>query len=138
MAGYSKRSLSEKLGIKPNYRCVILKAPDEYVKSLNLATKQLYTSYSQDRAEIVQYFATLREELTREFPRLTKQMLPSGMLWISWPKKASKTNADLDENVVRVIGLSSRVVDVKVIAIDDTWSGLKFVYRLKHRAELST
>jgi len=69
----------------------------------------------------------------RALPRLARRIERDGALWISWPKRASGVSTDLDENVVRAIGLASSLVDVKVCAVDDTWSGLKFVYRLADR-----
>jgi len=72
-------------------------------------------------------------KLEEGFPKLMKALKPTGMLWVSWPKKASKMPSDLDENIVREIGLAAGLVDVKVIAVDENWSGLKFVYRLRDR-----
>ena len=87
---------------------------------------------------MVQCFTTSSEGLSREFSKLTSQMLLDGMLLILWPKKSSGGAADLDENIIWAIGLSSWVVDVKVIATDDTCSGLKFVDRIQNRSDLST
>lgn len=74
-----------------------------------------------------------RSALAKEFQRITKQLAPSGMLWVSWPKKSSGVATDLDENVIREIGLAAGLVDVKVCAVTDVWSGLKFVRRVKDR-----
>ncbi len=134
MAGYSNRTLAEKLGIRTTTTCLIINAPDGYISSLNIEIKQLYTSYSHEEVEMIQFFTSSKEELIREIPRLLKHMSQDGMLWISWPKKASGVKTDLDENIIRAIGLSSRVVDVKVIAIDEIWSALKFVSRLRDRS----
>jgi hypothetical protein len=78
-------------------------------------------------------FTKSRAELTREFARIAKDLAPAGMLWTSWPKKSSGVATDLDENVVREIGLDAGLVDVKVCAVTEVWSGLKFVRRLKDR-----
>jgi hypothetical protein len=78
-------------------------------------------------------FTTSREQLSGEFARLSKQLAPAGMLWISWPKKSSGMATDLNENVVREIGLRGGLVDVKVCAVSEVWSGLKFVRRVKDR-----
>jgi hypothetical protein len=71
--------------------------------------------------------------LTKEFKRIAKSLAPAGMLWVSWPKRSSGVKTDLDENIVREIGLAAGLVDVKVCAVTDVWSGLKFVRRLKDR-----
>lgn len=78
-------------------------------------------------------FTKSKAELTKEFARLAKVLSPAGMLWISWPKKSSGVATNLDENVVRDIGLAAGLVDVKVCAVTEVWSGLKFVRRLKDR-----
>lgn len=78
-------------------------------------------------------FTKSKTELTREFKSISKRLAPAGMLWVSWPKKSSGVAADLDENVVREIGLAAGLVDVKVCAVTETWSGLKFVRRVKDR-----
>ena len=78
-------------------------------------------------------FTKSRTELARDFPRLTRALAPAGMLWVSWPKKSSGVATDLDENVVRKIGLEAGLVDVKVCAVTEVWSGLKFVRRVKDR-----
>jgi hypothetical protein len=78
-------------------------------------------------------FTTSKPALAKEFQRITKRLAPSGMLWVSWPKKSSGVTTDLDENVIREIGLAAGLVDVKVCAVTDVWSGLKFVRRVKDR-----
>jgi len=78
-------------------------------------------------------FATGRAALEKRFARLARAIAPSGSLWISWPKKSSGKKTDLDENVVRAVGLENGLVDVKVCAVDETWSALKFVVRVKDR-----
>lgn len=78
-------------------------------------------------------FVTARSELVKSFPRLRDRLVANGMLWVSWPKKASGVTTDLSEGIVRTIGLELGLVDVKVCAVDETWSGLKFVRRLKDR-----
>ena len=83
--------------------------------------------------DVVVFFATRRAELERRFDALARTVEPAGGLWIAWPKKTSCVATDLTENVVRDVGLSHGLVDNKVCAVDDTWSGLRFVYRLKDR-----
>jgi len=89
---------------------------------------------SQDFAlDFVMVFTKSRAHLAREFGRMAKLLAPAGMLWVSWPKKSSGVASDLDENVVRDIGLAAGLVDVKVCAVTDVWSGLKFVRRVRDR-----
>jgi hypothetical protein len=83
--------------------------------------------------DLLLYFADSRKDLETLFPKLAKTLVSNGMLWISWPKKASKIQTDLNENIVREIGLQAGLVDVKVCAVTEKWSGLKFVIRVKDR-----
>lgn len=83
--------------------------------------------------DFIHFFTRAAAELESRFPQLKAALAFDGMLWVSWPKKASKVNSDLDENVVREVGLRNGLVDVKVAAVDEVWSGLKFVYRLEDR-----
>jgi hypothetical protein len=133
-AGYSKRSLVEKLGIKEGIAIAILNAPPVYSVILgdlpkNVTVTQLLT----EQLTFIQFFTKSREELEKIFPSLKETLSYDGTLWISWPKLSSKIPTDLNENIVMQIGLENGLVDVKVIAIDEVWSGLKFVYRLKDR-----
>ena len=132
MAGYSKRSLVEKLGIKEGTEILILNAPQDYDQSLS----PLPSGVSQKKkliesAGFIQFFTKQKQELLKEFPRLKKHLRPKGILWISWPKGASKVKTDLNENIVREIGLANGMVDIKVCAVDEIWSGLRFAFRLK-------
>jgi hypothetical protein len=134
MAGYSGTPLVQKIGIKPGDRVVLRNHPASFVKDLG---KLPDGAQSSDRlsgkANVVIYFTDKRAALEKDFFRLSDALVPDGMLWIGWPKKASGRATDLTENVVREIGLERGLVDVKVCAIDGTWSGLKFVIRLKDR-----
>jgi len=133
-AGYSKRSLVEKLGIKPGYHIRLVNAPQSYEKLLGAFPDgvQMLDQSAID-LDFIHFFTVHRHELAAEFPALARQIKPAGMLWVSWPKRAAKVETDLDENIVREVGLASGLVDVKIAAIDETWSGLKFVVRLKDR-----
>jgi hypothetical protein len=84
--------------------------------------------------DLIQYFTTERVAYEHDFPRLRDALNTAGMLWVSWPKRAAKMKTDLDENFIREFGLANGLVDVKVIAVDERWSGLKFVRRLKDRS----
>lgn len=135
-AGYSSRTLAEKLGIKPAMRACLLGAPPGYREALGAALAHVELIASPEAAadlDFVHVFVTARAELAALFPPVKAALAPGGSLWVSWPKKAAKMPTDLDENVVRELGLAAGLVDVKVAAIDPVWSGLKFVYRLKDR-----
>ena len=137
-AGYSKRSLTEKLGIKPGARVAILGAPRGYARTLGpLPPGAGLVATARGKCDLVHAFVTSRAELAHGFAKLVSRIESDGALWISWPKKSSGVAGDLDENEVRAIGLAYGLVDVKVCAVDDTWSGLKFVYRLADRPKKS-
>jgi hypothetical protein len=133
-AGYSKRSLSDKLGIKPGTRIIALGAPADYGKLLGPLPEGTTISTRLGRAsQFVHRFVTQRSELERAFPAIDANLADDGIAWISWPKKASGKATDLTEDVVRAIGLPLGLVDVKVCAVDEIWSGLKFVRRKEKR-----
>ncbi len=134
MAGYSKRTLVEKLGIKSGTRVVFLHQPDGYERTLGVLPPDVQASLAlQPMSDFIQLFTTSRRSLTQDFPALTKAVAVAGQVWIPWPKGAAKLNTDLNENIVREIGLAAGMLDVKVCAVAETWSGLKFVFRLKDR-----
>lgn len=133
-AGYSQRSLVEKLGIKPRTRIAILQAPRGYRAALGKLPPgvRIVTSL-RGPCPVIQFFAKTRVELERKFAGLVRALEPAGALWVSWPKKASGVSTDLTEDVVRNVALAGGLVDVKVAAVDDVWSGLKLVRRLTDR-----
>lgn len=131
MAGYSGTPLAKKLGIKQKFRVVLVGMPAGVRAEIKEALASCVTASSGLDFAIV--FAKSATELKKEFSRVAKTLAPAGMLWVSWPKKSSGVVTDLDENVVRGIGLAAGLVDVKVCAVDEVWSGLKFVVRVKDR-----
>lgn len=137
-AGYSKRPLAEKLGIKAGFRIAILNAPASYLTDTldGLPAGLDVLNELRGPLDFIQYFTLSRDELAGQFPALRAALTQRGALWISWPKGGPKAKiaTDLDENVVREIGLAAGLVDVKVAAVDHVWSGLKFVCRVKDRA----
>ncbi len=134
VAGYSGKALIAKLGIKPGATIAILHAPKGYDRTLGALPAQVKRKNgSTGPLDVVQFFTSEKRELERKFRALARALAPAGMLWISWPKKASRVATDLTEDVIRAIGLAHGLVDVKVAAVDDVWSGLKFVRRLKDR-----
>lgn len=133
-AGYSGTPLSQKLGIKPNYSVALLDMPPEVKAELRDALKTCQiVNDGRGRLDFIHLFVTRKPQLEKCFARLAKQLAPAGMLWVSWPKKMSRMASDLDENVVRKIGLEAGLVDVKVCAVTEVWSGLKFVIRKQDR-----
>jgi len=136
MAGYSGTPLVKKIGIKENFNAAILNAPPGLVKTLDLPEGVRVNSRSQQALDLVWLFVKTRRELETKFLVCAAKLAPAGIFWISWPKKASGVATDLNENVVREIGLARGMVDVKVCAVDEVWSGLKFVFRLQDRARL--
>lgn len=132
--GYSKKALATKLGIKEGIRIALLNQPKNYCEALGELPPGVSIAKSlRGTLDFIHFFTKSRKEFERTFPRLKKNLAKDGMLWISWPKGSSNVKTDLSENIVIEIGLKNGLVDVKVAAIDETWSGLKFVYRLKDR-----
>jgi hypothetical protein len=128
--GYSGKPLPEKLGLKPGMRVYVDGGPDHTAELLGGAA---YTARLPRQADVTLLFTTTRARLERRLPLVVDRTVTDGMVWVCWPKKAAKVPTDLDENVVRRVGLDLGVVDVKVAAVDATWSGLKFVRRLEDR-----
>jgi hypothetical protein len=134
VAGYSGKPLVQKLGIKAGATIAIFNAPRGYDRILGKVPQQVTRKATlAGPLDFIQFFTTQRQEVERRFAALARALAPAGMLWISWPKKASGVATDLTEDVIRVIGLAHGLVDVKVAAVDEVWSGLKFVRRLKDR-----
>ena len=131
MAGYSGTPLPKKLGIKDQFRVALLAMPADVNAELKGTLAGCRTA--KDNLDFAMMFVKTRAELKKRFASTAKQLAPAGMLWVSWPKKTSGLASDLDENVVREIGLDAGLVDVKVCAVNEIWSGLKFVRRVKDR-----
>jgi hypothetical protein len=134
MPGYSGTPLPKKLGIKDGFRVSLVGAPADVLAELKepLAGCNVVGD-RKTPLEFAMIFTKSRSELEKEFKRVSKALAPAGMLWISWPKKSSGVATDVTENIVRDTGLAIGLVDVKVCAVTDIWSGLKFVRRLKDR-----
>jgi hypothetical protein len=137
MAGYSGTPLVKKLGIKPGANIVFVSAPPDYTSELDLPLDVTVNSRSGKPLDFAQLFVKRETELRQKFSEYAKRLSASGMLWVSWPKKSSGVTTDLSENVVRKIGLNAGLVDVKICAVNEIWSGLKFVFRLKDRAKVN-
>ncbi len=135
MAGYSGTPLPKKLGIKDGYRVVLLDSPADVKTELKNALANCHIA-KDEPVDFAMIFVKTAGELKKQFPRFASRLAPAGMLWVSWPKKASGLATDLSENEVRKIGLEAGLVDVKVCAVSEVWSGLKFVRRVKDRAKM--
>ncbi len=134
MPGYSGTPLAKKLGIKPGMRVAFLGAPEGYADALDLPEGvRVFKRVAKDM-DLIQVFTTSRAELERRWDALAAAIWPAGVLWVSWPKRASKVPTDMTEDVVRDVALPRDFVDVKVCAVDDVWSGLKLVVRKEKRA----
>jgi hypothetical protein len=132
MAGYSGTPLLKKLGIKEGFRCQVLNAPDSYWDWLSPLPKDVGIDTKRE-VDFVHLFVKDRKSFEKLFKEQKKRLKKTGMMWISWPKKSSKVPTDLDENLIREFGIKNGLVDVKVCAVDEIWSGLKFVFRLSDR-----
>jgi len=132
--GYSHKSLSAKLGIKPGHRIHVVNAPRD-LDSLYapLPDGVAWTGANARRLDIVHLFTQSRSELQRQLPRALRRIRQDGVIWVSWPKKSSGVTTDVTEDVVRQVALPLLLVDVKVCAVDAIWSGLKLVVRKEHR-----
>jgi len=137
MAGYSGTPLVKKLGIKPGFNAAFINAPGNFISQLDLPEDVNVRSRTfRGKLDFILLFVKSRAELSKSFSVYASKLTANGMMWISWPKKASGVKTDLTDNVVREIGLAAGLVDVKVCAVDDIWSGLKFVYRLQDRPKM--
>lgn len=134
VAGYSGTPLPQKLGIRPGARVALLRAPDGFERALQpLPDGVRLRTQARGAQDVVLFFATRLAELERRFDGLARAVEPDGGLWIAWPKRTAGVATDLRENLVRDVGLAHGLVDNKVCAVDDTWSGLRFVYRVADR-----
>jgi hypothetical protein len=134
MAGYSGTPLSTKLGIKEGHRVAFPSAPGGFHGLLGeLPDGVAERSRVRGPLDVIVFFTKSRAELERRLPALRRAMDPAGGLWVAWPKRASGVDTDMTEDVARELGLANRLVDNKVAAIDETWSGLRLVIRLQDR-----
>jgi hypothetical protein len=137
MAGYSGTPLVKKLGIKPGFNVAFVGSPAGYANELDLPADVTINSRSGKPLDFVQLFVKSEKDLTTKFSEYAQRLNASGMLWVSWPKRSSGVSTDLSENIVRDIGLAAGLVDVKICAVNEVWSGLKFVFRLRDRAKVN-
>ena len=137
MAGYSGTPLATKLGIKPRHEVALFRPPPDFEKTLGELPENVHVQVGlagKTPLDVIVAFFSKRAELERQLASLRRRMAPACGLWIGWPKKASGVPTDMTENVVREIALPTGLVDNKVCAIDETWSGLRLVIRLENRS----
>lgn len=132
-AGYSKTPLHRKLGFKSGFRICIRNAPPNYLDLVSGHPEVAISTRFRSRIDIVHFFSRSRRELELQLPQQMQRIQQDGMIWVSWPKKASKVPTDITEDVIRAVALPLGLVDVKVCAVDDVWSGLKLVIRKERR-----
>jgi hypothetical protein len=137
-AGYSGTPLAKKLGIKEGFTLKLINLPENYFnlfpdfpKDVKIATKE------KSNIDFIHYFSTNKLNLGKDIPTLKKELSRDGMIWVSWYKKSAKIPTDITEDIVRDLALQNGLVDVKVCAIDEVWSGLKLVIPVKDRTTKS-
>jgi len=134
MAGYSGKPLFEKLGIKPKQRLYVKNPPDDYYQLIAPMFEQVvFLTRATNNIDLAHVFTTKAKELAQNLNLLIHKINPDGMIWVSWSKKSSKVITDITEDTIREICLPMGLVDVKVCAVDDIWSGLKLVIRKELR-----
>ena len=139
MAGYSGTPLPQKLGIKPGSSALLRLAPTSFEALLAPVPAGAKLSRAgRGPFDVIVLFAKNQSALVKELPGAIAKLKPDSGLWVAWPKKTSGMLTDLQEGFVRAAGLEARLVDNKICAIDETWSGLRFVYRLRDRAEVAS
>lgn len=133
-SGYSGTPLGKKLGIKPGNTVCVINAPQGYVEAISpLPEGVTVLEGLETSSDIVHAFVHHMDQLASMYPDLVAAIHKNGMIWISWPKKSSKVLTDINRDIIREFVLENGLVDVKVAAYDDIYSGLKFVYRTKDR-----
>ncbi len=132
-SGYSGTPLAKKLGIKEGYSLLLVNQPNYYLSLFDELPEVSEAGTDDTAINFIHLFVNNFDDLEAHFNSCKQKLAKDGHFWVSWPKKAAKIPTDLDGNVVRSYGLDNGLVDVKVCAVDETWSGLKFMYRIKDR-----
>ena len=132
-AGYSGTPLAKKLGIKEGFKIALYNQPDYYFKLFTDFPAEIKIAGSKSKADFIHFFVKEEQQLLKLISKLKNQIEQNGMIWISWPKKSSKVETDVTEDLVRNIALKNGLVDIKVCAVDEIWSGLKLVIPVKDR-----
>jgi len=132
-AGYSATPLAKKLGIKDGFHVSLINAPDYYPDLFTDLPPNIYFERDTAKVDFIHFFTKSRAEYESLLPSLKEQIKANGMIWVSWPKKASKITTDVTEDIIRNYALKIGLVDIKVCAVDEIWSGLKLVIPVKDR-----
>ena len=132
-SGYSGTPLAKKLGIKEGFTVSIINQPDYYFNLFTDLPEIKITEDKKTKKDFIHYFVTKEKELVKNIKSLKEEIVQNGMIWISWPKKSSKVETDITEDAIRNRALKNGLVDVKVCAVDEVWSGLKLVIPIKER-----
>jgi hypothetical protein len=133
-AGYSETSLAKKLGIKSGFNVWLVNAPDNYLAWFDDMPEGVNFNNDQHTSQdLIHLFVKQQETLITLLPQLKHEIKPNGMIWVSWPKKASKVITDVTEDIIRNHAIEIGLVDIKVCAVDEIWSGLKLVIPVKYR-----
>ena len=134
MAGYSSTPLAKKLGIKQGFKIKLVNAPAYYFELFaDMPADLTIANTAKKELNFIHFFTKDSAELMQNLPVLKSEIVPNGMIWVSWPKKASQVATDVNEQAIRDLALSIGLVDIKVCAVDDTWSALKLVVPVKAR-----
>ncbi|UOE46471.1 DUF3052 domain-containing protein [Mucilaginibacter sp. SMC90] len=134
MTGYSDTSLAKKLGIKAGAKVMLINAPDHYLDLFtDLPPDVYFTDNVSLENDVIHFFSKSADEYRFKLPELMKQIKQNGVIWVSWPKKSSKVVTDITEDLIRNFALQIGLVDIKVCAVDEIWSGLKLVIPVKDR-----
>lgn len=134
--GYSGTRLWKKLGVRADATVLTVNAPTNYRTLLIGGPAGVtFATEAEPPVAFVHVFVTSKAELASRLPKLLKALTPDGVIWVSWPKKAAKVPTDMTEDMIREVALPLGLVDVKVCAVDATWSGLKLVIRVENRSK---
>jgi len=134
ISGYSGTPLVKKLGIKQGFKISIINSPEYYFNLLTGLPDQIeIVNDTKSKKDFIQFFVKEEKELLKQILILKDQIKSNGMIWISWPKKTSKVTTDITEDGIRKIALDNGLVDIKVCAVDEIWSGLKLLIPVKER-----
>ncbi|MFL5739865.1 MAG: hypothetical protein ACJ75B_06580 [Flavisolibacter sp.] len=135
MAGYSGTPLAKKLGMKDGSVVSIFHQPEYYFNLFpSLPDNIRFVDDPKIKKDIIHYFTRSAKQYVKDLPLLRKSIVPNGAIWISWPKKSSGVHSDVDEDFIRQMAIKNGLVDIKVCAVDETWSGLKLVIPVKERS----
>lgn len=132
-AGYSGTPLAKKLDIKDGFHISLINAPVHYMELFTDLPPNLYFDENDEKVDFIHFFTKSKDEYQSLLPALKDHLKSDGMIWVSWPKKASKTVTDITEDIIRNFALKTGLVDIKVCAVDEIWSGLKLVIPVKDR-----